>query len=98
LPKYKYRKDNNHDALVQAFKDEGARVIDLAFVGNGCPDIIVIVNGDAFFCDIKNPNTAYGKKGLNDQQLLFEKRIKEKVRIARTLEDVISLCCDTIGT
>lgn len=60
--------DRNHHAIVDALRKVGASVASLASLGNGCPDIVVGFRGRNFVIEIKNPDTAYGKKGLNEMQ------------------------------
>ena len=62
------KKDNNHNEIVGYFEDKGCSVLDLSSVGNGCPDILVSINGVLTLVEIKNPKTFYGRSGLNEMQ------------------------------
>ena len=73
--KYGAKKDANDLEIVEALKKAGAYVIDMSHVGSGFPDLIVGAHQKTMLVEIKNPKTAYGKKGLNknQQKLLVEK-------------------------
>lgn len=66
--KYGAKKDANHKEIVDALTAMGANVLDLSSLGCGVPDILVWTVRGWILADIKNPNTAYGKKGLNKRQ------------------------------
>lgn len=66
--KYGNKKDANHNDIVDAFIKMGAIVKDLSDVGNGVPDLIVGIKGEWYLVDVKNPETSYGRKGLNKRQ------------------------------
>ena len=66
--KYGAKKDANHSEIVDALKTHGASVIDMSHVGQGFPDLIVGFSGQTLLMEIKNPKTAYGKRGLNKNQ------------------------------
>ena len=68
LMKYGAKKDANHGEIVDALKTHGACVIDMSHVGQGFPDLIVGFSGQTLLMEIKNPKTAYGKRGLNKNQ------------------------------
>ncbi len=65
MRRYANRVDNNQDAIVQAFEAEGC-IVDRT---NRDWDLTVQYKGYAsFLVEVKNPDTAYGKKGLNKRQ------------------------------
>lgn len=66
------KKDANHNALVKVFRQLGCSVLDLYDVGiGGAPDIIVGCAGVTACVEIKNPETRYGRAGLNNNQTAF---------------------------
>lgn len=68
------KKDGNHDALKAVFLQLGCSVADLYNAGlPGFPDIVVGVAGKNALVEIKNPETAYGRAGLNNNQTAFER-------------------------
>ena len=70
------RLDNNHKEVVDALIAAGAKVMDASAVGRGFPDIVVLYKDRIMLMEIKNPNTAYGRAGLNKLQQKFHKRFE----------------------
>lgn len=68
IMRYGAKKDANHDEIVDALKAVGVSVIDMSHVGKGFPDLIIGFRSETILVEIKNPKTAYGKKGLNKNQ------------------------------
>ncbi len=68
--RFRIRKDDNHDVVVEAFQKAGCAVWDTHAVGRGFPDIVVRCNGIRLV-EIKNRNNDYGKKGLSESQKQF---------------------------
>lgn len=66
--KYGIKCDANHKDLVNCLRKLGADVLDISTVGCGVPDLVVWCRGNWHLVDIKNPNTGYGKRGLNKNQ------------------------------
>ena len=66
--KYGAKKDANHKDILNAFKVRGSAVLDMSAMGNGVPDLCVWCKDRWYLVDIKNPNTGYGKRGLNERQ------------------------------
>lgn len=63
--RYARRTDNNQAAIVKSLREAGAivKVIHQPF------DLQVwAANGKTLYMEVKNPKTAYGKKGLNGKQ------------------------------
>lgn len=86
-----HRKDDNHDEIVAALEKLGVQVYDMSAVGGGFPDLLCCVRRENHFVEIKNPNTSYGRKGLNDLQRLFADNWRgAPVYIISTLEEVES--------
>lgn len=66
------KKDANHNEVVDAFLQSGASVAQLhACEVPGFPDIVIGVSGRSYLVEIKNPETRYGKAGLNRNQTGF---------------------------
>jgi hypothetical protein len=66
------RKDANHAVVVAALEAFGVSVIDTSSMGGGFPDLICGFAGQTILMEIKNPKTAYGRKGLNANQLRWK--------------------------
>lgn len=69
--KYGAKKDANHDDIVDALKGVGVQVMDTSAVGGGLTDLILMWRGETYFMEVKNPKTAYGRRGLNKLQKEF---------------------------
>lgn len=65
--KYGAKKDANHNEIFDAIAAFTA-VKDLSAAGCGVPDGLAWVNDGWQLFDVKNPKTAYGKRGLNERQ------------------------------
>ncbi len=85
------KKDANHSELVSVFRSLGASVIDLSNIGNGCPDIAIWCHGTWEMVEIKNRNTAYGRKGLNKMQKTFADATGARVHVVATQDECIEL-------
>lgn len=67
IMKYGPKKDANHNEVMEEMRKH-CPVWDLSPLGNGVPDGIAWVTERWILFDIKNPKTAYGRKGLNAVQ------------------------------
>lgn len=69
------KRDGNHDELTKAFEALGCTVQDLSHAGvSGWPDVVVGCIGRNHLVEFKNPDTAYGRAGLNSNQREFAAR------------------------
>lgn len=72
MARYARRKDGNHAALTKALEQLGCKVVDLSHAGiAGWPDAVVGCMGATHLVEFKNPETRYGRAGLNDNQNAF---------------------------
>ena len=65
--KYGVKKDANHNEVIAEIRKHCA-VYDLSALGLGIPDGIAWIHDSWHLFDIKNPKTAYGRRGLNPIQ------------------------------
>lgn len=66
------KKDGNHDDIVRAFEQLGCSVAQLHHSGiAGWPDLVCGVIGVNHLVEVKNPETRYGREGLNQNQQAF---------------------------
>ena len=73
--------DTNHGEIVRAFEKCGARVLSLAAMGRGVPDLLVCIRNRLRLVEVK------GEKGkLRPQQVAFAN--KWPVDVVRTVSDV----------
>jgi len=86
-------KDGNHDALVAIFRRMGCTVLETIRTGiPGMPDLICGCLGKWHAVEIKNPDTAYGRKGLNANQTAFGRdNLGEPVFVVDSEDGVIAL-------
>lgn len=87
------RKDGNHNTIKQALESMGCSIADLYDAGlPGFPDFVVGISGRNLLVDVKNPETRYGRAGLNENQTAFDREWRgDVVHIVRTLDDVVDL-------
>lgn len=74
------RTDKNHSLIADAYEKLGCRV----HRTNADWDLTVQYGGLTDLVEIKNPETAYGKRGENDRQ----KQLPVMRRLIRTVDDV----------
>lgn len=65
------RRDDNHGAIVDRFHALGCSVFETDRVGEGFPDLVVGCLGVNRLVECKNPETRYGRAGLNGNQTAF---------------------------
>jgi len=83
------KKDANHWEIVRLLMAGGAFVKDMSRAFFGVPDLLVWYKGIWSFIEIKNPQSYYGKKGLNKQQRKWaEDWCGGPVFVIRTADDV----------
>ena len=63
--------DANHRKIVQALRDVGATVLDLAKVGNGAPDLLVGFRGNNFLIEVKDGSAPPSARKLRPNQVEF---------------------------
>lgn len=87
------RKDDNHNAMKMAFEHMGCSVVDLYDAGiAGLPDLIVGMAGTTLIVEVKNPDTNYGRAGLNANQSAFARDWRgAPVRVVTCVQDVVQL-------
>jgi hypothetical protein len=66
------RRDGNHNDVVDRFRALGCSVFETDRVGDGFPDLVVGCLGVNHLVEVKNPETRYGRQGLNNGQTLFD--------------------------
>lgn len=66
--KYGQKKDANHREMLAELDRLDICYIDMSVIGGGCPDVLIAVDGKWQLVEIKNPNTGYGRRGLNKNQ------------------------------
>jgi len=68
----KSKKDANHNEIALRFIQLGCSVVQVHDAGiSGLPDLVVGCIGRNFLVEVKNPETRYGRAGLNGNQTAF---------------------------
>jgi hypothetical protein len=62
IPRYRQKLDENHRAIVSAFRYCGAHVGDLSNAGGGIPDLVIGFRGVLFLVEVKTPKGALSPK------------------------------------
>lgn len=84
------RKDANHNECMEAIRMGCQCVHDLSDVGRGVPDGVAWICGAWRLFDIKNPQTAYGRAGLNDRQKKWHSEFGGPIYLIYSREDAIN--------
>lgn len=93
MTKYRGSRDLNHETRADEFRALGCTVTDTDNTGiPGWPDLVVGCIGVNHLVEIKNPDTAYGRKGMTADQTTFNRDWRgERVTVVETTDDVINL-------
>jgi soluble P-type ATPase len=65
------RIDDNQNRIVRALRQAGARVLSLATVGNGCPDLLVCRADRLYMLEVKDGDKVKSKQRLTPHQVKF---------------------------
>ncbi len=66
------RVDETQADIVAALRKAGASVLDMSAVGGGFPDLVCGFRGLTLLMEVKNPNTRYGRRGFNKNQIRWQ--------------------------
>ena len=89
------RTDRNQAAIVKVLRKSGCRVLSLAAVGHGCPDLLVHRAGLTYLIEIKDGEKSASRRQLTPQQIKFHEHWP--VAIVKNEHDalaVVGLCND----
>ena len=84
MPKFACRTDGNHKAIVKALRQVGCRVLSLARVGGGCPDLLVQLRRVTLLLEVKNPA---GENLISKAQADFHSQWE--VLVVRSAEEAV---------
>lgn len=92
-PRHRGSKDRNHDLLAERFRALGCSVADLYDTGlEDWPDLVVGCIGINHLVEVKNPDTRYGRAGLNAGQTVFARDWRGgQVWVVYTVEEATAL-------
>ena len=87
------KKDANHDDIVALFRELGCSVIEMHATGiPGFPDLACGAIGRTHLVEVKNRETAYGRRGLNDNQTAFARDWRgERIYTVSSEDEVIAV-------
>lgn len=87
------KKDANHKEVVDTFLALGCSVAELVDTGvPGWPDTVVGCAGVNRLVEVKNQETAYGRRGLNNNQTAFAASWRgDRVWVATSSDEAIAL-------
>lgn len=87
------KKDGNHNHLKGVFESAGCSVADLYNAGlPGFPDVVIGVAGKTALVEFKNPETRYGRAGLNSNQTAFERDWRGgAIYVVSTTDEAVAL-------
>jgi hypothetical protein len=85
--RHKASLDANHVEIVQALRQCGATVVDLAKVGKGCPDLLVGFRGKTYLMEIK---TAKGYVRATQEQF-FRSWAGGRIAVIRSFDEALDV-------
>lgn len=93
MSRYARRRDGNHAQLTKAFLQLGCTIADLSHAGlPGWPDVVAGCAGRDWLVEYKNPETRYGRAGLNSNQQAFSRDWRGgQLYVVSTVEEVAAL-------
>lgn len=80
--------DANQNEIVEKLRELGATVQILSQVGQGCPDILVGVNGYNFLVEIKDGNKVKSARKLTNDQIRWHQKWRGNVFIIDNINAV----------
>lgn len=86
MGKFAKRTDNNHKPILK-YLEQFVKVYDTSDCGRGIPDLQVNIHGRIFPIEIKNKETAYGRKGLNKNQLSYKDFAGDSLILINSIEE-----------
>ena len=66
--------DANQTAIVEALRKAGATVQSLAAIGDGCPDLLVGINGWTLLMEVKDGEKVPSARKLTSDQVIWHSR------------------------
>jgi len=81
------RVDNNQPEIVKFLRKMGVSVLSLAPMGDGCPDLLVGINGKNYLFEIKKTK----KSKLTKSEKIFQTNWKGQVQVVCNPESIFYL-------
>ena len=83
--------DANHTAIVDALRKLGCSVQSLAAIGQGCPDLLVAVNGHNFLIEVKDGSKPPSERRLTSDQKRWHAAWNGPAHLVETVDRAIQL-------
>lgn len=84
--------DDNHSAIIDAFRAFGISVFDTSAIGRGFPDLVCSNGKRTFLVEVKDGAKVPSARKLTKAQLGFMAEWPEDVYLAQHVEDVAIIC------
>jgi len=81
--------DDNQTAIVEALREAGYKVQSLAAVGNGCPDLLVGVNGRNVLIEVKDGDKCLSERLLTPMQKVWHTEWTGTAHVAESVEQAM---------
>lgn len=85
------RRDDNHAEIVQALRQIGCTVQDLAAVGDGCPDILVGFRGRNLCLEIKDGAKPPSARKLTPEQCVWHQDWRGQVVVVESVNQALQV-------
>ena len=85
------RTDRNQKEIVAALEKAGVCVIDTSAMRRGVPDLLASTKTKTAFLEVKNPEWAYGRAGLNKFQQAFADGWEGCLYVVRSAEEALAV-------
>lgn len=82
------RTDDNHEAIVTAFRRCGVSVTSLAAIGKGVPDLLCATKRATWLTEVKDGDKSPSARRLTPDQVAWHGSWPQPVYIASSVEDV----------
>ena len=82
--------DDNQKAIVDAVRKMGCTVQPLHSVGQGCPDLLVGINGGNFLWEIKDGSKQPSAQRLTEDQVKWHSEWRGSVDVIRSVDEAIA--------
>lgn len=87
--------DGNHQSIVSGLRKAGCRVLSLAAVGHGCPDLLLYYRNTLFLFEVKDGSLPPSKRQLTGPQKVFHEIWP--VHVVTSLEEALTVVGATRG-
>jgi Holliday junction resolvase len=87
--RYRPKLDANQQEIVKGLRAAGCRVLSLASVGGGCPDLLVGRNGRLTLLEVKDGSKPPSARRLTADEVSFGEAWKDQVEVVTSLDDAL---------